>query len=96
MLGGHVAAEVPGWQIGSRSLTGVPPLKRFAKPATMRRFRNGHDTASAIKRNARQQDAWMMGGPNGAAARLGSNRTTLISKMRKLGISRETAFAGLA
>ena len=34
---------------------------------------------------------WMIGGPNGAAARLGLNRTTLIAKMRKLGISRETA-----
>jgi transcriptional regulator with GAF, ATPase, and Fis domain len=39
---------------------------------------------------------WMIGGPNGAAARLGLNRTTLIAKMRKLGILRETAFAGLA
>jgi len=34
---------------------------------------------------------WMVGGPNGAAARLGLIRTTLIAKMRKLGISRETA-----
>jgi transcriptional regulator with GAF, ATPase, and Fis domain len=38
---------------------------------------------------------WVIGGPNGAAARLGLNRTTLISKMRKLGISRGTAFAEL-
>jgi formate hydrogenlyase transcriptional activator len=34
---------------------------------------------------------WVVGGPNGAAARLGLNRTTLISKMRKLRISRENA-----
>jgi formate hydrogenlyase transcriptional activator len=34
---------------------------------------------------------WVVGGRNGAAARLGLNRTTLISKMRKLGISRETS-----
>ena len=33
---------------------------------------------------------WVVGGPNGAAARLGLNRTTLIGRMRKLGISRET------
>ena len=33
---------------------------------------------------------WVVGGRNGAAARLGLNRTTLISKMRKLRISRET------
>jgi formate hydrogenlyase transcriptional activator len=32
--------------------------------------------------------AWRIGGMNGAAERLGLNRTTLISKMRKLGISR--------
>lgn len=32
---------------------------------------------------------WVVGGRNGAAARLGLNRTTLIAKMRRLGISRE-------
>jgi formate hydrogenlyase transcriptional activator len=38
-----------------------------------------------------QETNWVVGGLNGAAARLGLNRTTLISKMRRLGISRETA-----
>jgi formate hydrogenlyase transcriptional activator len=33
--------------------------------------------------------AWRIGGVNGAAERLGLNRSTLISKMRKLGISRQ-------
>jgi formate hydrogenlyase transcriptional activator len=32
---------------------------------------------------------WVVGGVNGAAARLGLKRTTLIAKMRKLGLSRE-------
>src|ERR1700678_3745159 len=32
---------------------------------------------------------WVVGGPNGAAARLGMHRTTLIAKMARLGISRE-------
>jgi formate hydrogenlyase transcriptional activator len=32
---------------------------------------------------------WMVGGPRGAAVRLGLKRTTLISKMKKLGISRQ-------
>jgi formate hydrogenlyase transcriptional activator len=32
---------------------------------------------------------WVIGGPNGAAARLGLKRTTLLSKMEKLGISRQ-------
>ena len=35
------------------------------------------------------QDAeWLVGGPEGAAARLGLKRTTLQSRMRKLGIER--------
>lgn len=33
---------------------------------------------------------WVIGGPGGAAARLGMKRTTLQSRMRKLGISRST------
>jgi transcriptional regulator with GAF, ATPase, and Fis domain len=31
---------------------------------------------------------WVVGGSSGAAARLGLKRTTLIAKMKKLGISR--------
>jgi transcriptional regulator with GAF, ATPase, and Fis domain len=31
---------------------------------------------------------WVVGGPNGAASRLGLNRTTLNYRMRKLGITR--------
>ena len=36
---------------------------------------------------ALQQARWVLGGPNGAAARLAMKRTTLQSKMKKLGIS---------
>ena len=39
-----------------------------------------------IIKTLRQTD-WVVGGPNGAAARLGLKRTTLITKMRRLGIS---------
>jgi transcriptional regulator with GAF, ATPase, and Fis domain len=35
-----------------------------------------------------EQVGWIVGGPGGAAARLGLKRTTLLAKMRKLGISR--------
>jgi formate hydrogenlyase transcriptional activator len=35
-----------------------------------------------------EQANGVVGGPNGAAARLGMKRTTLQSKMKKLGISR--------
>jgi formate hydrogenlyase transcriptional activator len=31
---------------------------------------------------------WVVGGPEGAAARLGVKRTTLLYKMRRLGLSR--------
>ncbi|HMY71398.1 MAG TPA: helix-turn-helix domain-containing protein, partial [Blastocatellia bacterium] len=40
-----------------------------------------------ILRVLRETD-WVVGGANGAAARLGMNRTTLQSRMRKLGIVR--------
>jgi len=35
-----------------------------------------------------ESTGWIVGGPDGAAARLGLKRTTLIAKMKKLGISR--------
>ena len=44
-------------------------------------------TRSLILQTLEDTD-WMIGGPDGAAARLGLPRTTLISKMKKLGISR--------
>jgi formate hydrogenlyase transcriptional activator len=40
-----------------------------------------------IVRTLRETD-WVLSGPNGAAARLGMKRTTLQSKMKKLGIAR--------
>jgi formate hydrogenlyase transcriptional activator len=39
-------------------------------------------------RRVLEQSSGVVGGPNGAAARLGMKRTTLQSKMKKLGISR--------
>jgi formate hydrogenlyase transcriptional activator len=41
-----------------------------------------------------RQTNWVIGGPNGAAAKLGLKRTTLLYKMRLLGISKETGKAG--
>jgi len=35
-----------------------------------------------------EQAGWVVGGPSGAAAKLGLKRTTLLAKMRRLGISR--------
>jgi transcriptional regulator with GAF, ATPase, and Fis domain len=48
-----------------------------------------------------EQVGWVVGGPRGAAAKLGLKRTTLLAKMRRLGISRPapqdgTDFLGVA
>jgi formate hydrogenlyase transcriptional activator len=41
-----------------------------------------------------EQTGWIVGGPRGAAAKLGLKRTTLLAKMRRLGISRAIAQEG--
>lgn len=46
------------------------------------------DSERALILQALDSANWMIGGPTGAAAKLGLKRTTLISKMKKLGISR--------
>ena len=54
----------------------------FARNGTFR------DSQRALILRAIHASGWILAGPRGAAARLGLKRTTLISKMRKLGISR--------
>jgi transcriptional regulator with GAF, ATPase, and Fis domain len=46
------------------------------------------DSQRTVILRALDASGWMVGGPRGAAARLGLKRTTLISKMKKLAISR--------
>ena len=46
------------------------------------------DSTRALILQSLQSAGWIIGGPCGAAARLGLRRTTLIAKMKKLGISR--------
>jgi formate hydrogenlyase transcriptional activator len=46
------------------------------------------DSQRALILRALQASGWIVGGPRGAAARLRLKRTTLISKMKKLGVSR--------
>lgn len=46
------------------------------------------DSTRALILHALRAKGWVIGGPGGAAARLGLKRTTLIAKMKKLGISR--------
>jgi len=47
------------------------------------------DSQRALILRALHASGWIVGGPRGAAARLRLKRTTLISKMKKLGISRQ-------
>jgi len=49
------------------------------------------DSERTLILNTLKAVRWVIGGPKGAAARLGLKRTTLIHKMQKLGISRPSA-----
>jgi formate hydrogenlyase transcriptional activator len=42
-----------------------------------------------------EQVKWVIGGPNGAAAKLGLKRTTLLAKMKRRGISRPVEKGGI-
>ena len=46
------------------------------------------DAARAVIVETLTRAGWIVGGPHGAAAKLGLKRTTLLGKMRSLGISR--------
>ncbi|HEY0256372.1 MAG TPA: sigma 54-interacting transcriptional regulator [Candidatus Methylacidiphilales bacterium] len=69
-----------------KELEDMPPVgaKKSAdpNPATLQDLHREHILKALI------QTDWKVGGRNGAAALLGLNRTTLQSKMQKLGISR--------
>jgi len=59
------------------------------------------DSDRALILETLEQAGWIVGGPRGAAAKLGLKRTTLLAKMRRLGISRpvtqeETGVPGVA
>ena len=71
---------------------GVLPNTLPAKAGEVTRTVPGYTTLKDTERSLilRTLEAvgWVIGGANGAAARLGVKRTTLIAKMKKLGISR--------
>jgi formate hydrogenlyase transcriptional activator len=58
------------------------PVTLFPKQGTLT------DSTRASILQALRASGWVVAGPGGAAARLGLKRTTLIAKMKKLGISR--------
>jgi formate hydrogenlyase transcriptional activator len=75
----------------SRGPTLEIPLGEL-KPAKTSNHNNGATTLEAVERDhilrVLGEAKWVIGGPTGAAARLGLNRTTLNHRMRKLGITR--------
>jgi len=74
---------------GSELRAPIGELMHAQKPCAAPRTLADADRAHII--TALEQTNWVVGGVNGAAARLGLKRTTLIAKMRKLGLSREAA-----
>jgi formate hydrogenlyase transcriptional activator len=67
----------------------LPELKRQTRATNQV---NNSNTLESVERDhilrVLSETRWVIGGPGGAAARLGMNRTTLNHRMRKLGISR--------
>jgi formate hydrogenlyase transcriptional activator len=63
-------------------IPGVHRARTFPSSMTL------EDSDRALIVETLEQAGWIVGGPRGAAAKLGLKRTTLLAKMRRLGISR--------
>jgi transcriptional regulator with GAF, ATPase, and Fis domain len=61
---------------------GTQPIAVPAPPTTLK------ESERSLILQTLEEVRWIIGGPRGAAAKLGLKRTTLIHKMRKLGITR--------
>ena len=80
---------------GSRLEIPLSELEEAAKVAATieapRRLTTLEEAEREHIRQALHEANWQVGGPSGAAVRLGMKRTTLQSKMAKLGIERPAA-----
>lgn len=65
----------------------IPELKAFMHAAASAPVQTLSDAERAHILETLKETNWVVGGRNGAAARLGLPRTTLISRMQKLGIA---------
>ena len=70
--------RVPLHDLPNRAV--VSSATATAKPQTMEEAERAHILA------ALKETKWVIAGPNGAAARLGMNRSTVQFRMKKLGI----------
>ena len=68
------------------------PLTELKQSTKVSNHTNGSNTLESVERDhilrVLGESSWVIGGPTGAAVRLGMNRTTLNNRMRKLGIIR--------
>src|SRR5260370_35176617 len=64
------------------------PAKAGEVTRTVPRYTTLKDSERSLILRTLEAVGWVIGGVSGAAARLGVKRTTLIAKMKKLGISR--------
>jgi formate hydrogenlyase transcriptional activator len=71
----------------------MPEFPRIAQGSSPAPLRTLADLERASIADALRRTNWVIGGSAGAAAQLGLPRTTLIARMRKHGIARETAEA---
>src|SRR5271170_3996246 len=69
----------------------IPSLQRIR---TLHSSMAWEDSDRTLILETLEQAGWIVGGPSGAAAKLGLKRTTLLAKMRRLGISRPTSEEG--
>jgi formate hydrogenlyase transcriptional activator len=74
--------------LGKNAVTNPLPVSDMHSLAITPSQDTFNDSTRALILQALQQVGWVIGGSGGAAARLGLKRTTLIAKMKKLGISR--------
>jgi transcriptional regulator with GAF, ATPase, and Fis domain len=78
--------------VGTRGIavaSAAPATPLTATPVTTLR-----DSERTLILRTLEGVSWVIGGPKGAAAKLGLKRTTLIHKMQKLGISRPVLQSG--
>ena len=71
------------------------PIAELRQPGKLATDLNGAATLESVEREhilrILNDSNWVIGGPGGAAARLGLKRTTLNNRIRKLGITRPSA-----
>jgi formate hydrogenlyase transcriptional activator len=65
-----------------------PFILNVDRPQSFQSWRALEDSDRALIVETLERVGWVVGGPRGAAAKLGLKRTTLLAKMRRLGISR--------